>query len=313
MKTTRFLFMVILAMLGVVVSSCERDDNDTNNSDGSPSRDSNYTLTVLPNNSDWGIATGSGTYAANTRVDIEAAPATGYYFIKWSDGAMSNPRTVTVSSDMTLYALFSVTANDPNPYNPADTTGGNNNGGDNGGGDNGGGDNGGGDNGGGDNGGGDNNSNIPQITIVDGSQTINFGYINGVYTTIVDTTLFRIRAAVDEHDGMMTLPYIDILLAKDEENWRIRHLDYGDDSQEIQAVTQSSGGVFTSNWMFYSILDGTRIDYFDATNATMSFTFLVQIYNHYDYYVLGYDPDNDNIRKKTISISASNIRFFSSH
>ena len=134
MRKTRFLLMAVLAMLGVVFGSCEKNDNDTNG-DNNAAGGTRYTLTVQSNNAAWGTATGSGTYADGTRVDIEAVPASGYYFIKWSDGAVSNPRTITVSSDLTLYALFSSNPNDPNPYNPANgngNNGGNNNGGNNG-------------------------------------------------------------------------------------------------------------------------------------------------------------------------------------
>ena len=117
MKHARFLLVAFAAMITALsMASCGKDDNGTtDNGSSTPSR---YTLTVLPNNAEWGTATGSGTYADGTSVTIEAAPATGYYFIKWSDGAVSNPRTVTVSRNMMLYALFSSDPNDPDPYNP---------------------------------------------------------------------------------------------------------------------------------------------------------------------------------------------------
>ena len=119
MKQTRILLLAFAAMLSVGVASCGKDDNGSGNGGNSNSGGATrYTLTVLPNNANWGTATGSGTYADGTNVTIEAAPATGFYFIKWSDGVVSNPRTVTVGSDLTLYALFSSNPNDPNPYNP---------------------------------------------------------------------------------------------------------------------------------------------------------------------------------------------------
>lgn len=158
MRTTKILFLTFLSMMGMAFYACERDDNDTKN-DSNTTEVTNYTLTVLPNNVFWGVATGSGIYAANARVDIEAAPASGYYFIRWSDGAVSNPRTITVNRDITLFALFSSNPNDVTPYNPehgGDNSGGNNGGGNNGG-DNGG--NNGGNNNNGDNNGVDNGSN----------------------------------------------------------------------------------------------------------------------------------------------------------
>ena len=70
-----------------------------------------YTITVTSNNSDWGTATGSGTYVANSEIAITAIPAAGYYFIKWDDGNTDNPRTIVVTSDKTYQAIFS---NNPN-------------------------------------------------------------------------------------------------------------------------------------------------------------------------------------------------------
>ena len=117
-----FKFMAILAMgAALAFAACGKDDdNSSGGGDTGGDESARYTLTVAPNNPEWGAATGSGTYNSGDRVDVEAVAAAGYYFIKWSDGAVSNPRTVTVSRDMTLYALFSGTPNDPNPYNPGD-------------------------------------------------------------------------------------------------------------------------------------------------------------------------------------------------
>lgn len=113
--------MAFAAMAAVLaMTSCGKEDNGTTNNGSGSNTPARYTLTVQSNNADWGVSTGSGSYADGTSVTIEAVPATGYYFIKWSDGAVSNPRTVTVNSDMTLYALFSSNPNDPNPYNPGD-------------------------------------------------------------------------------------------------------------------------------------------------------------------------------------------------
>lgn len=116
MKRTARIIAFVAMVAALAMTSCGKDDDNG----GSSAANARYTLTVQPNNPDWGIATGSGTYNSGDRVDVEAVPANGYYFIKWSDGAVSNPRTVTVGSDMTLYALFSSNANDPNPYNPGD-------------------------------------------------------------------------------------------------------------------------------------------------------------------------------------------------
>lgn len=68
-----------------------------------------YTITVTSNNNDWGTATGSGTYIANSSIQISAIPAAGYYFIKWDDENTDNPRTITVTGDKTYQAIFSNT------------------------------------------------------------------------------------------------------------------------------------------------------------------------------------------------------------
>lgn len=123
MKRTLRLTTLVAVAAGLAFASCQKEDSNSTAGNGGNGGSTRYTLTVAPNNPYWGTATGSGSYADCTSVTIEAAAATGYYFIKWSDGAVSNPRTVTVSRDMTLYALFSATPNDPNPYNPNPTPG----------------------------------------------------------------------------------------------------------------------------------------------------------------------------------------------
>lgn len=70
-----------------------------------------YTITVTSNNTEWGTATGSGTYLANSEIQIVAIPASGYYFIKWEDENTDNPRTIIVNGDKTYQAIFS---NNPN-------------------------------------------------------------------------------------------------------------------------------------------------------------------------------------------------------
>ena len=70
-----------------------------------------YTITVTSNNTEWGTATGSGTYLANSEIQIVAIPASGYYFIKWEDENTDNPRTIVVNGDKTYKAIFS---NNPN-------------------------------------------------------------------------------------------------------------------------------------------------------------------------------------------------------
>lgn len=70
-----------------------------------------YTLTVNPNNPEWGSTEGSGVYTSGTNVEISATPKPGYYFIKWNDNVTDSVRTITVTGDATYTAYFS---NNPN-------------------------------------------------------------------------------------------------------------------------------------------------------------------------------------------------------
>ena len=116
MKDIKIAAILLVTAL-LLFAACGKEKEDTGTT-----ANTRYTLTALPNKAEWGIVTGSGSYLDGTSVTIEAVANTGYYFSKWSDGAVSNPRKLTVNQDMTLYALFSDTENDPNPINPADTT-----------------------------------------------------------------------------------------------------------------------------------------------------------------------------------------------
>ncbi len=105
--------IVICLLLGICFLSCEKNDSGSGGTTVV-----RYHLTVLPNNAEWGIAVGGGYYNNGDRVDIEAVPASDCYFIRWSDGSISNPRTITVSSDITLYAIFDVNQINPDSINP---------------------------------------------------------------------------------------------------------------------------------------------------------------------------------------------------
>ncbi len=65
-----------------------------------------YTITVLANDPDLGTVTGSGTYPEGTTIDISATPNTGAFFTGWDDGNTDNPRSVTVTQNMTFTAIF---------------------------------------------------------------------------------------------------------------------------------------------------------------------------------------------------------------
>ena len=53
-----------------------------------------------------GTVTGAGEYTNGTTAILTATPASGYTFSQWSDGNTDNPRTITMTQDMTLTAVF---------------------------------------------------------------------------------------------------------------------------------------------------------------------------------------------------------------
>ena len=64
-----------------------------------------YTLMLICNTSE-GTVSGGGTYIEGATVTIQAFPNPGYVFTKWSDENTDNPRTITITNDMTLVAFF---------------------------------------------------------------------------------------------------------------------------------------------------------------------------------------------------------------
>ncbi len=66
--------------------------------------DLTYTLSVFAE--EGGTVTPGGTYPINTVVTIKATPNENYRFVAWHDGIKDNPRTITITKDMTLVAEF---------------------------------------------------------------------------------------------------------------------------------------------------------------------------------------------------------------
>jgi hypothetical protein len=64
------------------------------------------TLTVLVTDASFGSVSGGGTFDEGSTQTIQATPNPGYAFMKWSDGNKENPRTVKLTSDLTLTANF---------------------------------------------------------------------------------------------------------------------------------------------------------------------------------------------------------------
>ena len=65
-----------------------------------------YKITTSVTPTGGGTVTGGGTYDRNSRVTLKATPATGYKFVKWSDGNTSATRTITVTEAKTYTAEF---------------------------------------------------------------------------------------------------------------------------------------------------------------------------------------------------------------
>lgn len=58
------------------------------------------------------------TYDCGTSLYIEASPAEGYHFVRWSDGNTDNPREGSVLSDITFEAVFAL--DNPGPSTSLD-------------------------------------------------------------------------------------------------------------------------------------------------------------------------------------------------
>ena len=53
-----------------------------------------------------GISGGNGTYHYGDQITLTATPADGYIFSHWNDGNTENPRTITVTGHLTVWANF---------------------------------------------------------------------------------------------------------------------------------------------------------------------------------------------------------------
>ena len=64
-----------------------------------------YSIT-LTCNPEHGTVSGDGVYQVGETATLTATPKDGYEFVRWSDGSTANPRTLTVTADLTLTAEF---------------------------------------------------------------------------------------------------------------------------------------------------------------------------------------------------------------
>ena len=78
----------------------------TSNPGGATGQRKKRTLTVRSANESQGSVSGGGTFDEGSTQTVRATPKTGFAFDKWSDGSTQNPRTVKLTSDLTLTASF---------------------------------------------------------------------------------------------------------------------------------------------------------------------------------------------------------------
>ena len=78
-----------------VFAGCNKDDDD-----------SKFAVTLSANNAEWGAVAGGGEFVDGTEIQIMATANSGYHFEKWSDDDTNNPRTITVTKNIALIAVF---------------------------------------------------------------------------------------------------------------------------------------------------------------------------------------------------------------
>ena len=65
-----------------------------------------YTVTVTASNYAMGQVSGGGVYREGEVATLTAEANEGYRFTQWSDGITQNPRSIVVTSDLTMTAYF---------------------------------------------------------------------------------------------------------------------------------------------------------------------------------------------------------------
>lgn len=81
-----------------------------------------HSLNVASNYDSWGTAEIIQQPSCEGSAVIGATASCGYYFVRWSDGNMDNPRTITLQNDTYLTAIFASSYNVPDTVFVHDTT-----------------------------------------------------------------------------------------------------------------------------------------------------------------------------------------------
>ncbi|MBR3945571.1 MAG: leucine-rich repeat protein, partial [Bacteroidales bacterium] len=69
-----------------------------------------YTATIQSNDETMGTVTGSGFYDYRTTLELSATAFYGYHFARWNDGNTDNPRTLVITQDTALTAIFEISS-----------------------------------------------------------------------------------------------------------------------------------------------------------------------------------------------------------
>lgn len=69
-----------------------------------------YTATITSNDETMGTVTGSGFYDYRTTLNLSATAFYGYHFARWNDGNTDNPRTLVITQDTALTAIFEISS-----------------------------------------------------------------------------------------------------------------------------------------------------------------------------------------------------------
>ena len=65
-----------------------------------------HDLVVTTNNAARGVGVGSGHFPEGSYIEIAAIPTAGNRFLQWDDGFQDNPRTITLTQNLTYKAVF---------------------------------------------------------------------------------------------------------------------------------------------------------------------------------------------------------------
>lgn len=65
-----------------------------------------FIVSTSVNDEKMGKVLGAGEYGEGSKVTLTAEANKGYHFVKWSDGNTENPRTIVVTEDVNLMAMF---------------------------------------------------------------------------------------------------------------------------------------------------------------------------------------------------------------